>query len=294
MRKLFSILIILFLLISFKGFSQQRVVIAEEFTGTWCPYCPGAQMGLRNLKQEVGDLVAIIAYHLSDPFSIPEGSARRSYYGVSGIPTVIFDGVLWRVGGSQTQPIPYRDLFDQRIIVAPLVDIELQILDYNRNTGIGRVEVTVTNLTSFVEGYLRCVLIGKETLYYWQNQDHLYDICLDMFPNDASGQYLSLQLGESFCDTYDFTVPYGWRQRECTIVAFFQDDNTKEIHNGKEVGIPLPAIKEEKNNNLKTTTPKLEKIFNIEGRVVDKKFNSYGVYFLKYNDNSLKKVIIMK
>lgn len=292
MRKLSLIFIISFFLLSFKGFSQQRVVIAEEFTGTWCPYCPGAQMGLRNLKQEVGDSVAIIAYHLSDPFSIPEGNARRNYYGISGIPTVIFDGLLWRVGGSPTQPVYYRDLFDQRIIVAPLVDIELQILNYNRNTGMGQVKVTVNNLTTFVEGYLRCVLIGKETLYYWQNQDHLYDICLDMFPNDASGQYLSLQSGESFCDTYEFTVPYGWQERECSIVAFFQDDNTREIHNGKEVVIPLTAIKEERTNNLKTT-PKIEKIFDIEGRIV-KKFNSYGVYFLKYNDNSLKKVIIMK
>ncbi len=292
MRKLFSIFIILFFLISFKGFSQQRVVIAEEFTGTWCPYCPGAQMGLRNLKQEVGDLVAIIAYHLSDPFSIPEASARQSYYGVTGIPTVIFDGVLRRVGGSANQPVPYRDLFDQRIIVAPLVDINLRVLNYNRNTGMGQVEVTVTNLTSFVEGYLRCAAVGKETLYYWQGQDHLYDVCLDMFPNDAGGQYLSLQMGQSFCDTYDFTIPYGWRERECSIVAFFQDNSSQEIHNGKEVDIPLTAIKEGRTDNLKTT-PKLERIFDIGGREV-KRFNSYGVYFLKYNDNSLKKVIIMK
>lgn len=292
MKKLFSIFTLLFLLTSFKGFSQQRVVIAEEFTGTWCPYCPGAQMGLRNLKQEVGDAVAIIAYHYNDPFSIPEVNVRVSYYGVTGYPTVIFDGVLRRVGGYPNQPVPYRDLFDQRIIVAPLVDIQLRILNYNRNTGMGQVEVTVTNLTSFVEGYLRCALIGKETLYYWQNQTHLYDICLDMFPNDANGQYLSLQMGQSFCDTYDFTISYGWRQKECSIVAFFQDNSTQEIHNGKEVEIPLAKIEERRNNNLKEV-PKVEKIFNIEGRVV-KKFNSYGVYFLKHNDNSLKKVIIMK
>lgn len=287
------LLVIFLLLSSFKLFSQQRVVIAEQFTGTWCPYCPGAQMGLRNLKQEVGDSVAIIAYHLSDPFSIPEASARQSYYGVRYVPTVRFDGVLEIVGGHQTQPVNYRPYFDQRIIVAPLIEIELRVLNYNRNTGIGQAEVTINNISnSFVEGYLRCALVGKETLYYWQNQTHLYEICLDMFPNDASGQYVSLQMGQSFCDTYDFIIPYGWRNRECSIVAFLQDDNTKEIHNGKEVAIPLMAIKERKTDNLKNAG-KIEKIFNIEGRRVNK-LNSYGVYFLKYNDNSLKKIIIMK
>ncbi|MDW8114755.1 MAG: hypothetical protein RMJ34_07490, partial [candidate division WOR-3 bacterium] len=175
---------------------------------------------------------------------------------------------------------------------APLVDIGLRILSYNRNTGMGRVEVIITNLTSFVEGYLRCALVGKETLYYWQNQTHLYDICLDMFPNDASGQYIRLEMGQSFCDTYDFTISYGWRERECSIVAFFQDDNTKEIYNGKEVLIPLVAIKERKNNNLKTNV-KVKEIFDIEGRKV-KSFDSHGIYFLKYDNNSLKKIVITK
>lgn len=271
----------------------QRVVVAEEFTGTWCPYCPGAQMGLRNLKQEVGDSVAIIAYHYSDPFSVPEVNVRVSYYGVYGYPTVIFDGVLWRVGGSQTQPVPYRDLFDQRIIVAPLVDINLRILNYNRNTGNGQVEVIITNLTSFVEGYLRCVSVGKETLYYWQNQTHLYDICLNMFPNGASGQYISLQMGQQFCDTYNFTIPYGWKDRECSIVAFLQDDNTKEIHNAKEVEIPITGIKEEGKKIINQSKIKNNyQIFNVEGKKV-KEIKNLGIYFIKKEgEKGIKKVVI--
>ncbi|MEO0072174.1 MAG: Omp28-related outer membrane protein [candidate division WOR-3 bacterium] len=216
----------------------QRTVLAEQFTGTWCQYCPGAQMGLRNLKHQVGDSLTILAYHLSDPFTVPECNVRSSYYGVSGIPHVKFDGVLTRIGGSNTQPVNYRDLFDARRAAPPLVDISLSNNGYNPQTGAGAVLARVTNIAAAnITGNLRFAMVGKETAYAWQGQNYLYEVVLGMFPNGATGAEIALTPGEYLLRSYNYTIPSAWRNRQCAIVAFVQNDGTKEVYNAKEMSV---------------------------------------------------------
>ncbi|MBN3035735.1 MAG: hypothetical protein JW861_09120 [Bacteroidales bacterium] len=81
---------------------ERDKVLLEIATGTWCPYCPGAAMGADDMVANGHD-VAVIEYHYDDPYANAYASARISYYGVTGYPTAKFDGVLTKVGGSQTQ-----------------------------------------------------------------------------------------------------------------------------------------------------------------------------------------------
>jgi hypothetical protein len=46
--------------------------------------------------------VAVMENHNGDAFSNASSNARNSYYGVTGFPTAIFDGVAGVVGGSHT------------------------------------------------------------------------------------------------------------------------------------------------------------------------------------------------
>uniref|UniRef100_A0A7V5XZJ8 Omp28-related outer membrane protein n=1 Tax=candidate division WOR-3 bacterium TaxID=2052148 RepID=A0A7V5XZJ8_UNCW3 len=288
------IIVLLFFLISLKAYSAERNVLAEDFTGTWCPYCPGAQMGLRNLKNEVGERVVIIAYHYNgrDPFYIPETQIRGSYYGVIYIPTVWFDGVLYRTGGSPNQPIYYGDLFSQRATTESPIIMDLNILSYNQNTGVGQVKVHITNeLNTPVSGYLRCAMVGLDTFYYWQTQESLFDVCLGMFPNGASGELVTVMPFDTLSRIYNFTIPAGWRYRRCSIAAFLQDDNTHEVQNAKEVLLPITGIKERLPIKLAINLSK-EKVFNCEGKIVKGKIQK-GVYFIKEGEN-YKKVILIK
>ena len=98
MRKLCLLVLVLSALVlggsAGSVWAVQRTVVAEEFTGTWCYYCPGAMMGLHNLLLEVGDSLAVVAYHLSDAFTVPGCTSRQSYYNVTGIPDVWFNKCL--------------------------------------------------------------------------------------------------------------------------------------------------------------------------------------------------------
>lgn len=277
-------------------FAVQRVVLAEDFTGTWCQYCPGAQMGLQILQGQVGDSLAILAYHSSDPFTIPEYGIRASYYGVSGIPHVRIDGVLSRIGGYYNQPVNYRDLYDIRQAIPAPVQISLSNATFNPLSGSGVVSVSVNNVsTGNIAGNLRLAMVGKDTTYSWQSQTHLYDVVLGMFPNAAAGEAISLHASETFSNNYNYTIPVGWRGMSCAVVAFLQDDVTKEVYNASEAD--TRAGIEEKNqelliiNNLTFSNPLTKKakfyfnapkteglslsIYDVSGMLV-KTFNNFS------------------
>jgi hypothetical protein len=236
MRRLFlAALVVLplaFQLVAAPCEAAQRAVVAEEFTGTWCYYCPGAMMGLHNLLMEVGDSLAVVAYHLSDAFTVTGCTVRQGYYNVTGIPDVWFDGVIERLGGNHTTPINYRSYFNQRKVVDSPVTMEITLEDYDGSTGLGHVKATVTNVSqSAVTGKLRLVATGDDSLYNWQGFDHLYFTALDIFP-DAQGVDVNVAPGGVFETTEEFQLPTGWRDRACTVMGFVQDDVTKEVLQG--------------------------------------------------------------
>ena len=59
MKKMMLFLLVLCTVI----YASQRVVVAEEFTATWCTYCPGAARGLFVIHQCGYDSLVVIAYH---------------------------------------------------------------------------------------------------------------------------------------------------------------------------------------------------------------------------------------
>jgi hypothetical protein len=229
----FSLMVFCFLLVIAWSTSSAfpRVVVAEEFTGTWCYYCPGAMKGLHNLHRSVGDSLAPIAYHKQDSFTIPGYWDRANFYGgVPAIPVVWFDGVIERVGGHHTNPINYTPYYNQRRAVESALLIELMLEDYEKESGRGYVTVTVLNGSDTdITGCLHLMMAGDDTLYNWQGFDHLYftaiqidfgDNACEMFPPGVPVVHTGQQ----------FAIPEGWRNKSCTAIAFVQDPETREIH----------------------------------------------------------------
>jgi thiol-disulfide isomerase/thioredoxin len=232
MKKLLFLMIFTSLL-----YSVQRVIVAEEFTGTWCTYCPGAARGLDELYERVYDSVVVIAYHVSDAFSIPEVSARSSYYGVSGVPSVFFDGIFSEVGGVHTGTMfPfYINKFSQRIDDPSPIDIDLTCTyDSDSNTGV--VTAKITNFSGdTIDGVIHFVIVEDDIDYYWQGMDKLNFVARDMLP-DASGETVSLPPGDSLITSRDFTISSNWNEDNCRIVVFVQG-SYREIYQGAEIGV---------------------------------------------------------
>jgi PKD repeat protein len=237
MKKIyFSILLCVITL----GLMSQQVarqkVIVEIATGTWCQYCPGAAMGADDLVAN-GCQVGNIEYHNGDPYTNTASDARNSYYSVSGYPTAHFDGVLEYVGGSHTESMypNYLPLYQQRYAI--LSDFTVDI--YGEHTGsvydiqliVNKVNGTWSDLT------IQLVLTESEIVFSWQGQDHLNFVERLMAP-DHMGTEVDFSSQSTATINLQFTMDDSWVTDNCELVAFVQNEDTKEILQGNMVSIP--------------------------------------------------------
>jgi hypothetical protein len=72
------------------GLSYLKNVMIEQFTGTWCGYCPRAIHQVSSLLL-TEDQVVHIAYHLNDEFDYSLNSNLFSGFGFTGVPSMIAD-----------------------------------------------------------------------------------------------------------------------------------------------------------------------------------------------------------
>ncbi|RLF72568.1 MAG: hypothetical protein DRN55_06050 [Thermoplasmata archaeon] len=159
--------------------ASRRVVLVEDFTGTWCGYCPGVEGALDRIindKRYFPDNTTIIEWHYGDSYAYSGSNARVSFYGVSAYPTLIVDGVLGRVGGStnanNTQiDNAIKSMINTRLSVSPIARIDAFAGKTSSNAW---VNVTLTMLAN--------------PDYY---QAKVYFVLLeDLYPEKHGGAYM--------------------------------------------------------------------------------------------------------
>lgn len=84
--------------ITYDAQSADRVVLAENFTATWCTYCPSVSSGLMQVIAQNPESIIGFQVHGNDDYTCSWGNSRLSFYSVSGFPTVKIDGWWSQVG----------------------------------------------------------------------------------------------------------------------------------------------------------------------------------------------------
>lgn len=229
----------LMLLLAFLGlvvFSQvpREMVIMEKGTGTWCQFCPGAAMGAEDLIAN-GCNVAVISYHSGDPFQNSYSSARLSYYGITSFPTAKFDGVLTYIGGSNSQSMysNYLPLYQQRIAIPSSFTVEM----YGENTGLTYDITLILNKVaassaSNIRAHL--ALTESDIPYSWQGQTEIDFAERLMVPNE-NGTPVDFSTNNTITLNLQFTIESTWDLDNLELVAFLQDNGTRECLQGTKV-----------------------------------------------------------
>jgi len=140
-----------------------KTTLAEDATGYTCPYCPYAYAGLEvvHSSYDWSEFVSVRYYSTSfgGNYSTPETVAAIQYYGVTGYPTVVFNGTENVVGGDATIAAggPYLAL-----VRGPYFDpspIRIDIDSFNPATGAIQATVTMMSATDTLDNdHLRFVL----------------------------------------------------------------------------------------------------------------------------------------
>jgi hypothetical protein len=215
--------------------SERGMVVIEIATGTWCGYCPGAAMGADDLIANGKDC-AIMEHHGGDSYETVDSDARIDYYGITGYPTAVFDGLEQFVGGSATQSMypNYLPLYEARKEIRSAFSIDIyggMITDEGYT-----VLVTIDKLAPAMNEHvvLHVGLTESEIPENWGGLDHLNFVTRLMMP-DANGTVVDV-VNNSFIEVeHTFTIDPGWDVVHCELVYFLQDTDTKEILQGGKV-----------------------------------------------------------
>jgi len=225
--------------------SAQRVVVAEDMTGTWCQYCPAAANGLDQLYDEVGDSLLVLALHGGgggDPFITTETQSRINWYSIGGYPTVFFDGYDDVVGSSgsgsgYTNYEYYRPVFDSHKAWASPFEIDLRFLSLDFTGRTGQVEVKARNTSGASEsGTLHFFVVERGIPYVWQGMSAVDFVVRDMVP-DGNGDAITVPAGDSATFVKSFAIGPSWVMSNCRYAAFIQRAN-KVIVQGAQLYTP--------------------------------------------------------
>jgi len=222
---------------------NRTLVVCEEFTGTWCAYCPGAAMGLDDLIENSWP-VAVIAYHRSDDYETAEGVTKNDYYNISGFPTVMFDGLDGLIGGSSTQSLytEYLPFIQNRMAIA--ADASVSIQDLNLVDSTMTLNVVLNSASPIQKGSLVLHTAITETRipHAWLGLDYVDFVERAVFQG-ASGTHVDLS-DKAETVPVTMTLSKKWKQENLELVSYLQDTITKEILNGNKVSLKSLGINE--------------------------------------------------
>ncbi len=240
MKKLFFTL----LMFVSMGLLAQQVdrewVLVEIGTGTGCPYCPGAAMGLDDLIAN-GDPVVGIEYHSynsSDPFNTPEAAQRTSYYAISGYPTAQFDGEWHQVVGGSNNQSMYSSYHPW--VVARMDDPTSFLVDiYGEHTGnLYTITIKVHKVAAYSGTNLKVRMAVTESNipYNWQGQSEINYTERTMGNWGAAGTPASFN-GNNDTQTFECTFQFdnSWVAENCEVSAWIQDDQNKYVLHSNKV-----------------------------------------------------------
>lgn len=208
-------------------------VIAEDATATWCGYCPQAYAGLEIMKGSypVPDFVAVRYYATSGDYGSEETDGRIAYYGITGYPTVVFNGAEKVVGGGDATADGSRyDPVVSSMLAkgSPFwVTVDLSIAA-NKATVTGKVELFGNY--SGASPKLRVVLTEDDVTADHTNLTRRVVTSDDVtITNEGQEQ--------TFEEVFD--IDAGWNAGKLHAVAFLQIDGTKEVLQSAST-YPLP------------------------------------------------------
>ncbi len=209
-------------------------VVVEDFTATWCGPCAAAHDQIDRKKAQWGDELAVLTYNISDPpYSNSYTGRRQGEWGVSAIPTFVFQSRFKQVG------VPSDGQFDNYVNSSKNLGDTMDLLgfyipDQSNNEVDVKLKIRPHNdLTSSHE--LRVVVWEKQFLVNWYRSDFKYRVVggLDIPTGLLKGG--KTYQGKFSVDAAAFGPFQEWDDLGVTVLLYDRSD--KSIDSVWELGI---------------------------------------------------------
>ncbi len=216
---------------------ERNLVIVEDFTGTWCGYCPAAAQGCDDLVHN-GHPVGVIAYHSGDDYATVEAGERIGYYAVEGFPTVRINGSEEIVGGASTGTMysSYLPVVDSIMEVLTPLALEMTNTDFSANSFTAQVDMEAVDAIDSENLFLFAAITESHLPEVWGPLYEVNFVERQMFAG-ANGTAVDLTSQTTQSIDIEFDLDDSWNPELCEVVVFVQDTATREIYNAAKVSV---------------------------------------------------------
>ncbi len=209
---------------------SKRMYLSEVFTSSSCAPCASFNPTFASYMYPNEDVYIPLKIHTQGPSptdpmysnNVASNAARASYYGISAVPTFIFNGATV---SNDNIIAPFANIEQYKTATSPITLTVHQITDASTITA----NVKVASSTALAGKMLRIAIVEWEVAYTGTNGDPIHEwVMREMLPN-AGGTALNVAAGASQDVSLTYTLTQGVNKNNLYVVAFVQDDITKEV-----------------------------------------------------------------
>lgn len=174
--------------------------------------------------------LAVIAWHNNDEFEFPQGMVRDGFYGITGYPTVWFDGWQAVVGGYNPTSYPYYvPVMEERVPYPSNFEISMSAATVD---GMHlEVEATIEIKNGNSTENLAAFVVLTETDIASPGNENQFFVARNVYP-DGMGMSLDFSSETSHTFSTTVTIEDNYMIENCEVVVFIENMDTKEIYQG--------------------------------------------------------------
>ncbi|MDE6515630.1 MAG: hypothetical protein K2L03_06290, partial [Bacteroidales bacterium] len=209
--------------------SYQFRPLVEHFSASTCPPCASVNSAMNPVYADLGDTISLIKYQMDfpgngDPYYTEEGVARREYYGVNSVPTLIMDGSPLKLTDVNDVRAQMLNATKKRVYYGMWFDTVA--MDENQHIHV----CLKVKAVGGVENVVLHTVVEEGTTYGnvgTNGETEFHNVMMKMLP-DANGAKMALLKPDT---VYTFTYVYDMTQTnmeeftDLSVVCFLQTES---------------------------------------------------------------------
>ena len=218
---------------------KQNVVV-EDFTGTWCGWCPRVSEAVRLLKQETSDAI-VVAIHNGDQMQFSREGTIRAAFNVTGFPTALVNRqerwaspqpsnvsqVTSKIGRKA-----YASLAMESTVSGDVLDLKVKvIMGYSYKSMKLAVYMLEDGLV-YDQRNFTSYYGGADPIRDFVHDDVLRRSLTDVFGDDIPQDQVGHN--KTFTRDFQYAIPPSYDKNKVKLVAFVTTGSERDIINVRQ------------------------------------------------------------
>ncbi len=218
---------------------KQNVVV-EDFTGTWCGWCPRVSEAVRLLKQETSDAI-VVAIHNGDAMQFSQEGAIRQAFNVTGFPTALINRqerwaspqpsnvsqVTSKIGRKA-----YASLAMESTVSGDVLDLKVKVMMGYSYKSMKLAVYMLEDGLVYDQRNFTSYYGGADPIRDFVHDDVLRRSLTDVFGDDIPQDQVGHN--KTFTRDFQYAIPPSYDKNKVKLVAFVTTGSERDIINVRQ------------------------------------------------------------